>query len=256
MDLTVSVLLGTFILSVLALFVFIASMAKGLFGSGGAAAVQIFDRDEVGTVEDPAATKAQRGSLQQAMDPSHLDSQRNAFEVGARLRADQSSSLVVGVCLTIAVVWLVLASLAGLTASIKMHAPDWWVEHAWLTFGRIRPIHLNLVAYGWCSMAGIGVALWLIPRLLKTELVGAKYALLGGALWTVGAMAGTVAIALGYSDGLEWLEYPWTIDILMVIGGALVGFPMWLTLLRRKGRTCTSRSGTSPPVCCGFRACS
>ena len=234
MDMTVSVLLGTFILSVLALFVFIASMAKGLFGSGGAAAVQIFDADELGTVEDPAATQAQRGSLQQAMDPSTLRTQRDQREVAARLRADQSSSLVVGVCLTIAVMWLVLASVAGLIASIKLHAPDWWVDQAWITFGRIRPIHLNLVAYGWCSMAGIGVALWLIPRLLKTELVGARYALLGGALWALGVSAGTVALAMGYSDGLEWLEYPWQIDVLMVVGGALVGFPMWLTLLRRR----------------------
>ena len=225
MDLTVGVLLSTFILSVLALFVFIASMAKGLFGSGGAAAVQIFDDDEIGRVEDPAATQAQRGSLQQAMNPSAGRTQPNAAEVVARLRADQSSSLVVGVCLTLAVVWLVLASVAGLISSIKLHAPDWWVDQAWITFGRIRPIHLNLVAYGWCSMAGIGVALWLIPRLLKTELVGARYALLGGALWTVGVVAGTVALALGHSDGLEWLEYPWQIDALLVGGRCPGGFP-------------------------------
>ena len=234
MEPTVTVLLATFLLSVLALFVFIASMAKGLFGSGGAAAVQIFDDDEVGTVEDPAATQAQRGNLQRAMDPAHANQRRNAQEVATRLRADKSSSLVVGVCLTMAVVWLVLASAAGLISSIKLHAPDWWVAQEWLTFGRIRPIHLNLVGYGWCSMAGIGVALWLIPRLLKTELVGARYALLGGALWSVGIVAGTVAIAMGHSDGLEWLEYPWKVDILLVVGGALVGFPLWLTLLRRK----------------------
>ena len=78
MDLTVGVLLSTFILSVLALFVFIASMAKGLFGSGGAAAVQNFDDDEIGKVEDPAATQAQRGSLQQAMDPLAGQTQPNA----------------------------------------------------------------------------------------------------------------------------------------------------------------------------------
>jgi len=234
MDFTVGILLVTFLLSLLALFVFIASMAKGLFGSGGAAAVQIFDEDELGTVEDPAATQAQRGSLQRAMDPGQQAEARTSADVAARRRADQSSSLVVGVCLTLSVVWLVLASFAGLISSIKLHSPDWWVGMEWLTFGRIRPVHLNLVAYGWCSMAGIGVALWLIPRLLKTELVGAKWALIGGALWTLGVVAGTVAIATGHSDGLEWLEYPWQSDILMIVGGALVGFPMWLTLLRRK----------------------
>ncbi|OYY60408.1 MAG: hypothetical protein B7Y51_11850 [Burkholderiales bacterium 28-67-8] len=233
MDFTVSVLLGTFLLSIGALFVFIWSMSKGLFGDGTAAATEIFAPNELGTIEDPAATVLQKGNLQQAMGKG-AEHRMTAADAAARASADQSTSLVVGVCLTLAVVWLVLASLAGLISSIKLHLPDWWVQYDWMTFGRIRPIHLNLVAYGWCSLAGIGVAIWLIPRLLKTELVGAKYALVGGALWSIGVFAGTVAIATGHSDGLEWLEYPWQIDILLVIGGALVGFPLWLTLLRRR----------------------
>lgn len=235
MDFTVGVLLGTFLLSIAALFVFIWSMAKGLFGDGAAAATEIFAPNELGIVEDPAATTSQKDGLQHAMGPKQgLLHQIAAKDEALRSRADRSTSLVVGVCLTLAVVWLVLASLAGLISSVKLHAPDWWVHYEWLTFGRIRPIHLNLVAYGWCSLAGIGVAIWLIPRLLKTELVGAKYALVGGALWSIGVFAGTVAIATGHSDGLEWLEYPWQIDTLLVVGGALVGFPLWLTLLKRK----------------------
>jgi len=235
MDFTVSLLLGTFLLSVAALFAFIWSMSKGLFGDGTAAATQIFAPNELGTVEDPAATSAQKGGLQQAVRMG-AGSGRGmaAVDTEARASADRSTSLVVGVCFTLAVVWLVLASLAGLISSVKMHAPDWWVQYDWLTFGRIRPIHLNLVAYGWCSLAGIGVAIWLIPRLLKTELVGAKYALIGGALWSIGVLAGTVAIATGHSDGLEWLEFPWQIDLLLVVGGGLVGFPLWLTLMRRR----------------------
>ena len=235
MDFTVSVLLGTFILSIAALFVFIWSLSNGLFGDGFQAATEIFVPNELGRVEDPAATASQIKGLQQATGTaSEGGSSVSDSDAKARDDADKSTSLVVGVCLTLAVVWLVLASVAGLISSIKMHEPDWWVQYGWITFGRIRPIHLNMVAYGWCSLAGIGVAIWLIPRLLKTELVGARYALVGGALWTIGVFAGTVAIAMGYSDGLEWLEYPWQIDILLVIGGALVGVPLWLTLLNRK----------------------
>ncbi len=235
MDFTVSVLLGTFLLSIAALFAFIWSMSKGLFGDGSAAATEIFAPHELGTVEDPAATAAQKGGLQKAIAKGSGDDEHMAAgDIDFRTRADQSTSLVVGVCLTLAVVWLVLASLAGLISSIKLHEPDWWVQYEWLTFGRIRPIHLNLVGYGWCSLSGIGVAIWLIPRLLQTEMVGAKYALVGGALWSIGVFAGAVAIATGHSDGLEWLEFPWQIDILLVVAGALVGFPLWLTLMRRK----------------------
>ncbi len=235
MDFTVGMLLGTFLLSIAALFIFIWSMAKGLFGDGNVAATEIFGRDELGLVEDPAATAKQKSDLQRAMNDRALsDPAMNADDTEDRRRADQSSSLVVGICLTLAVIWLVLASFAGLISSVKMHLPDWLVQYGWLTFGRIRPIHLNLIAYGWCSLSGIGVALWLIPRLLKTELVGAKYAIVGGAIWSIGVFAGVVAIGMGYSDGLEWLEFPWKIDILLVVGGALVGCPLWLTLMNRK----------------------
>ena len=126
MDFTVSVLLGTFLLSIGALFVFIWSMSKGLFGDGVAAASEIFQPSELGLVEDPAATLAQKGRLQQAMRPSmDADQSMTVEDADARVRADRSTSLVVGVCLTLAVIWLVLASFAGLISSIKLHAPDW-----------------------------------------------------------------------------------------------------------------------------------
>ena len=235
MDFTVAVLLASFLLSIGALFVFIWSMAKGLFGDGSAAAKEIFASNELGEIEDPAATATQKSELQHAMGDLAASAPKIApADLEFRARADRSTAMVVSICLTLAVIWLVLASIAGLISSIKLHSPDWWVQYEWLTFGRIRPIHLNLVGYGWCSLAGIGVAIWLIPRLLKTELVGAKYALIGGGIWSIGVFAGTVAIAMGYSDGMEWLEYPWKIDILLVVGGALVGFPLWLTLMKRK----------------------
>ncbi|QWD86693.1 cbb3-type cytochrome c oxidase subunit I [Polynucleobacter paludilacus] len=235
MDFTASLLLATFILSLFALFLYIWSMSKGMFGDSVNAAVTIFSKNEVGFVDDPAATLAQLKELQATVTgTTPLSDDLIQEDLRARAEADKSSSLAVGICLTLAVIWLLIASVAGLVSSVKLHSPDWLAQYSWLTFGRIRPIHLNLVAYGWCSLAGIGVSLWLIPRLLKTHLVGSKYAIAGGALWTVGVFLGALSIALGYSDGLEWLEFPWQIDILLVVGGGLVGLPLWMTLLRRK----------------------
>lgn len=74
--------------------------------------------------------------------------------------------------------------------SLKLHLPDWWVASEWVTFGRIRPVHLNIVGYGCCSFAGVGIALWLIPRLLKTPLRGARYAYAGALIWHVGVTLG------------------------------------------------------------------
>ncbi|MDE2452155.1 MAG: cbb3-type cytochrome c oxidase subunit I, partial [Burkholderiales bacterium] len=133
-----------------------------------------------------------------------------------------------------AMVWLLVASFAGLTASIKLHEPDWLTGQAWLTFGRIRTIHLNSVAYGWAPMAGLGISMFVIPRLLKTPLMGARFAFVGAVLWNAALIAGLGSIAVGINDGLEWLEIPWQVGILFALGGALIALPLIFTLVNRR----------------------
>ena len=234
---TMATLLSAFILSVIALMIFIWSQRSGILERGAEDAKVIFATGEVGVVEEPSASAQAQQSLQAAVDrsaPGRPAQDVPDDELAARARADQSTAPLVFVFFCCAFVWLIVASAAGLVSSIKLHEPDWLAGYAWLTFGRIRSIHLNAVAYGWTPMAGLGVALFVIPRLLKTELVGARFALLGAALWNAALIAGVGSLAAGISDGLEWLEIPWQVDILFVVGGALIGVPLVLTLFRRK----------------------
>lgn len=236
---TISILLLTFVLSVTGLFVFIWSLRRHLFDADPAAAKVIFSEGEIGKVEEPAATPAQHQALQNAVVQAHdapapVDAATQARELAERIRADRSTAYVAFVFLSCAVAWLILASAAGLISSIKLHQPDFLTAHAWLTFGRIRTLHLNMVAYGWAPMAAFGIAHWTLPRLLKTELIGGRFALLGAMLWNAALIAGLGSVAAGFSDGLEWLEIPWQIDILFVIGGALIGLPLVFTLQNRK----------------------
>lgn len=225
---TIVILLSAFILSVVALFVFIWSQRSGLFDRSPDGAAVIFARGEIGLIEEPAASPAGRA----AMGPSESPETRD--ELRERAHADASTAPVVFFLFCCAIVWLLVASAAGLTASIKLHAPEWLGDPAWLSFGRIRTVHLNAVAYGWAPNAGLGIALFIIPRLLRTPLLGARYAMLGAAAWNAALVAGLGSIAMGMSDGLEWLEIPWQVDILFVAGGALLGVPLVMTLLNRK----------------------
>jgi cytochrome c oxidase cbb3-type subunit 1 len=233
---TVAILLSAFVLSFVALLVFIWSQRTGLFDRSSKGAEIIFAPDEIGRVEDPAATAVERGSLQRTVDTAlgGAVGHTNSTELMERARADASTAPVVFFFFCCAIVWLLVASTAGLTASIKLHEPDWLVQQAWLTFGRIRTIHLNAVAYGWAPMAGLGVALFIIPRLLKTPLMGARYALFGGVLWNAALIAGLGSIGAGISDGLEWLEIPWQIGVLFALGGAFIALPLVFTLVNRR----------------------
>lgn len=237
---TVTILLSSFVLSITGLFVFIWSLRKRLFDTTAAAANVIFSKGEIGRGEEPSATAEQLAGLRLKVPgqtspvlsaAQEADLQR---ELQERVEADRSTAFVSFVFLSCAVVWLVVGSLAGLTSSIKLHEPDWLVQQAWLTFGRIRTIHLNIIAYGWAPMAAFGIANWLLPRLLKTPLIGGRFAILGCMIWNAGLIAGVGCIAAGISDGMEWLEIPWQVDILIVVGGALMGLPLVYTLQARK----------------------
>ncbi|OQW70122.1 MAG: hypothetical protein BVN34_02210 [Proteobacteria bacterium ST_bin12] len=231
MDGTALILLLTFLVSVTGLLVFIWSMSNGFFNTKQSASHIIFGQNEIGLVEDPASNQT-NNVLQEAAGDT--DASLTQKELSDRLIADKSTALPTFVCLLTAMCWLIVGSAAAIIASIKLHEPDWLVSQAWLTFGRMRSIHLNSVIYGWASMAGVGVSLWLIPRLLKTPLVGAKFVYWGAIIWHVALMCGVAAIGAGYTDGMEWLEMPWQIDIFIVLGGALMGLPLFLTLANRK----------------------
>ncbi|MGH8857036.1 MAG: cbb3-type cytochrome c oxidase subunit I [Polaromonas sp.] len=235
MDSAILSLLGAFLLSIIGLFVFIWSLRKGLLVENAAAASVIFARGEIGRVDDPALAGAAQDSMQQAATergtPLHT---ADAAELQDRITSDSSTAFPVFMFIAFACMWLLVGSLAGLTSSIKLHEPDWLTSQAWLTFGRIRTVHLTAVLYGWITNAALGMMLWLLPRLLRTQLHGAIWAMLGGALINTGIAGGIGAVSAGWTDGMEYLEIPWQIAIFIFVGFALVILPVLFTLVNRK----------------------
>ena len=106
----------------------------------------------------------------------------NPADLQDRITADRSSAFPVFMFIVFACLWLVVGSMAGLIASLKLHEPDWLINYAWLTFGRNRTVHLTAVLYCWITNAALGMIVWLLPRLLRTRLEGAIWVMMGGAL--------------------------------------------------------------------------
>src|SRR5213076_1263637 len=87
-----------------------------------------------------------------------------------RALIDASTRVPVLMFYASAIVWLLLGTvLAGFT-SFKLHSPDLLSNVSFLTWGRIRPAHLNVMLYGWGSNVGMGTAIWLMARLCRTTL--------------------------------------------------------------------------------------
>ena len=141
-----------------------------------------------------------------------IESQTGAPEssrVTWREDVDRSTALVVMLFFVSSVLWLLIGSGLALLASIKLHTPGFLADWAWATFGRIRPAHLNTVIYGWGSMAGIGVLLWLTARLCRVTLPLRLPLVVTCVLWNVAVAGGTWSILAGYGTSVEWLEFPY-----------------------------------------------
>lgn len=125
-----------------------------------------------------------------------------------RARIDRSCAVPCIVFFASSLFWLMVGTILALITSLKMHHPWFLADIGWLTFGKVRPAHLNAVAFGWASMSAIGVLLWLMCRLCMVPLRFPAMLVIAAGIWNVGVTIGLVAILAGESSGIEWLEFP------------------------------------------------
>jgi cytochrome c oxidase cbb3-type subunit I len=145
-----------------------------------------------------------------------------------------------------AIFWLLVGTVFALLASIKLHSPGFAVEiphglanilnklhpivpvgavetlNGALTFGRVRPAHLNTVAYGWASTAALGVCVWIMARLCRCQLRHAGFVTAAGVIWNIGMVLGTGALLIGQSTSVEWLEFPPYVTLILFIAYAMI----------------------------------
>ena len=138
-----------------------------------------------------------------------------------------------GFCLTSAF-WMVVATSMGLLGATELMAPDLTENIGWLVFGRIRPIHVNLVLFGFVTPGLLAAAFYYVPRLLRTELYSEKLGVITVWAWNFTMVFVVVSLALGYTQGREYAEMIWPIDMLIVGAFSLVFVNLMMTVARRK----------------------
>jgi len=138
-----------------------------------------------------------------------------------------------GFCLTSAA-WMMLATLVGFIAAIELVAPDLTGNIAWLLFSRLRPMHVNLVLFGFVTPGLLASAFYFIPRLLKTPLYSERLGVITIVLWNLALVALVITLAFGYTQGREYAEMIWPIDVGIVIVFCLIFFNFMMTVKNRK----------------------
>jgi len=130
-----------------------------------------------------------------------------------------------------AIIWLVIATMFGLIASIKLHSPDFLANCSVLTYGKVEPIFWNALVYGWLFNAGIACAVFLLSR-LGGNTVGLSVLLtIAVTLWNTAVFAGIIGIMVGEQLPFEWLEFPAFVAPILFV--AYLGIGLWCLLTFR-----------------------
>lgn len=133
-----------------------------------------------------------------------------------------------------AIFWLTIADFIGLIGAIEMMSPDAFAGIPWLEFGRVRQMHTNGVLFLWLSMAQIGAFHYIVPKLCGTRL---HSELLGNIMMVLWNFVGILAIATlsnGLTQGREYAELIWPIDVLVMVGLLGTAYNLFRTILARK----------------------
>lgn len=130
--------------------------------------------------------------------------------------------------------WLLFGTTIGEYIGIKFVAPD--VDHySWLSFGRLRPVHTNAVFWGWASLAMMGLAYYVIPRVSKVSISSIKTGYRSLVLINASVILGSVFLMAGINNGGgEYREYIWPIMALFGIGIIISLQNFFKTIAKRK----------------------
>jgi cytochrome c oxidase cbb3-type subunit 1 len=135
------------------------------------------------------------------------------------------------------ILWLMLATVLGIIASIQLMSPGFLADVPFLSYGRIWPAFTNTISFGWGSLAGLGVTIWLLARLGRAQLKFGGVIVTGAVFWQVGLTYGIISILAGKTTGLEGLEIPTGSAVLMLVGYLLIALWAFLLFSFRSQRT-------------------
>lgn len=104
--------------------------------------------------------------------------------------------------------WLVFAPTVGAIVAIKFNYYDFLGHVSWLTWGRLRPVHVMGVVFGGFSTTVIGLTYFIVPRLCGVPMYKPQWGRSIFWMWNVTLVVGFVSLMLGYNSGIEAGEFP------------------------------------------------
>ena len=143
---------------------------------------------------------------------------------------------LVGWFIIATLVWGIVGMLVGVLVAAQMVLPALNFDVAWLSNGRLRPLHTNAVIFAFAGNAIFAGVYYSLQRLLKTRLFNDLLGRVHFWGWQLIIVLAAITLPLGLSTSKEYAELEWPIDLMISVVWVIFGINMIGTLFRRRER--------------------
>jgi cytochrome c oxidase cbb3-type subunit I/II len=131
-----------------------------------------------------------------------------------------------------AVVWGIVGMLVG--ALIALQLAFWQANlPPYLHFGRLRPLHTNAVIFAFVGNMVFAGIYYSTQRLVKARLPSDLLAKIHFWGWQLIIVSAAITLPLGFTQGKEYAELEWPVDIAIAVVWVVFAIEFFWTLARR-----------------------
>jgi cytochrome c oxidase cbb3-type subunit I/II len=155
-------------------------------------------------------------------------------EVTGRFLEETYDDEVVKHFLLATVAWGTVAFVLGLVAALQLANWKLNFELEWFTFGRLRPLHTNAAIFAFAGNAIFAGIYHSSQRLCKARMFSDFLSRVHFWGWQLIILSAAITLPLGFSQGKEYAELEWPIDIAIAVVWVVFAVNFFGTLRRRR----------------------
>jgi cytochrome c oxidase cbb3-type subunit I/II len=132
--------------------------------------------------------------------------------------------------------WGIVGMTVGLLIALQL---AWWPANthlSWLSFGRLRPLHTNAVIFAFTCNAMFAGMYYSLQRLCKARLFNDTLSKVHFWGWQAIIVAAAITLPLGWTQGKEYAELEWPIDIAVAVIWLVMAANVFGTIFNRRVR--------------------
>ena len=132
------------------------------------------------------------------------------------------------------VLWGIVGMLVGVIIAAQLYWPTLFEGIPFLSYGRLRPLHTNAVIFAFGGCALFATSLQVVQRTCHTRLISDKLASFVFWGWQLIIVAAAITLPLGYTQGKEYAELSWPVDIAITVVWVAYAVLFFGTIAKRR----------------------